>query len=475
MSELLFPSYNYLPHHLKTLFLYMGVFPEKHQIPYSKIIRLWIVEGFLERNLSKTWEDVADQCLKDLISRSVVIVHQHSTGNGIKTCRLHSVFWPLCIREARKNKFFHVIKCYADIVAEDVKIQPRFCIHNNILFGIKYLNNLMSSASNVSSLLCTGPYHQYPVPIYLDDSRLLRILDALTVRFYLFPIQVLKLVELRYLALTYNGKLPSSISKLPNLECLIVDRHMAIRSAGKPQWLPVEIWDMKKLKHLQIMGNEVPDPCEGSVLPKLSTLSDISSHSCTRSVLESIPNLKKLGIRIEISSDAASDCEPSSCFDHISLLNKLESLKCVIVNPTLKNPPLLSVFPLGLKKLCLSGLGYPWEEMSKIASLPNLEVLKLRCYAFRGPKWEIEDNRFMRLEFLLIEDSDLMHWTAGKESFRFLDCLSIKHCYRLKQVPRKFSSDLREIQVRDCSPFISNWAKFVSLKIDVHVHASWDE
>ncbi|KAL8056779.1 hypothetical protein ABFX02_04G140650 [Erythranthe guttata] len=141
MSELLFPSYNYLPHHLKTLFLYMGVFPEKHQIPYSKIIRLWIVEGFLERNLSKTWEVVADQCLKDLISRSVVIVHQHSTGNGIKTCRLHSVFWPLCIREARKNKFFHVIKCYADIVAEDVKIQPRFCIHNNILFGIKYLNN----------------------------------------------------------------------------------------------------------------------------------------------------------------------------------------------------------------------------------------------------------------------------------------------------------------------------------------------
>ncbi|KAL7153032.1 hypothetical protein ABFS83_04G137800 [Erythranthe nasuta] len=123
---------------------------------------------------------------------------------------------------------------------------------------------------------------------------------------------------------------------------------MAIRCAGKPQWLPVEIWDMKKLKHLQIMGNEVPDPYEGSVLPKLSTLSDISSHSCTRSVLESIPNLKKLGIRIEISSDAATDYESSSCFNHVSLLNKLESLKCVILNPTFKNPPRLSVFPLGL-------------------------------------------------------------------------------------------------------------------------------
>ncbi|KAL9170660.1 hypothetical protein ABFS82_04G160600 [Erythranthe guttata] len=482
MSEVLFPNYDYLPRHLKEPFLYSGVFPMKKSIPYSKIVNLWISEGFLEQNPLKTPENVAAECLKDLISRSVVMVHQQSTSNTIKTCRLHSVFWHLCIKEARKNKFFHVVKRYADIVAEDVESQPRFCIHNNVLFGIKDLNNLIASTSNVSSLLCTGPYHQYPVPICLDHSNLLRILDALTVHFYLFPIDVLKLVELRYLSLTYNGNLPSSISKLSNLECLIVGRPLAITSVENPLCLPVEIWDMKKLKHLQFTGsNQVPDPGEGSFLPNLVTLSDISARSCNTGVFRSIPNLKKLGIRIELSPDEATDREPLSCFQHISHLEKLESLKCVVVNPIFNTtgiavcpPPPLSVFPSGLKKLSLCGLGYPWEEMSKIALLPNLEVLKLRSYAFRGPKWEVEDNRFLRLEFILIEDSDLVRWTAGNGSFPFLECLNIKHCYKLQAMPRKFSFDLGKIQVVDCTPLVVNWAKKLT-KIDVRVDASWDD
>ncbi|EYU24406.1 hypothetical protein MIMGU_mgv1a002161mg [Erythranthe guttata] len=381
MSEVLFPNYDYLPRHLKEPFLYSGVFPMKKSIPYSKIVNLWISEGFLEQNPLKTPENVAAECLKDLISRSVVMVHQQST-----------------------------------------------------------------------------------------------------IHFYLFPIDVLKLVELRYLSLTYNGNLPSSISKLSNLECLIVGRPLAITSVENPLCLPVEIWDMKKLKHLQFTGsNQVPDPGEGSFLPNLVTLSDISARSCNTGVFRSIPNLKKLGIRIELSPDEATDREPLSCFQHISHLEKLESLKCVVVNPIFNTtgiavcpPPPLSVFPSGLKKLSLCGLGYPWEEMSKIALLPNLEVLKLRSYAFRGPKWEVEDNRFLRLEFILIEDSDLVRWTAGNGSFPFLECLNIKHCYKLQAMPRKFSFDLGKIQVVDCTPLVVNWAKKLT-KIDVRVDASWDD
>ncbi|XP_012852930.1 PREDICTED: putative late blight resistance protein homolog R1A-10 [Erythranthe guttata] len=468
MSVVLFPSYECLSEHLKQVFLYMGVFPQRCEIKYSNLINMWIAEGFLENY------QLAAQCLSDLISRSLVMVRQQSTGNGIKTCSLHSAFWPLCVKEARSNKFFHVLTKYADGLTEDIKSQPRLCIHNNILFGIEDLNNIMASILNVSSVLCTGPYHQYPVPVCLDHSRLLRMLDALTIRFYLFPIEVIKLIELRYLALTYNGNLPSSISQLSSLECLIVGRHLVIRPAGRPPCLPLEIWDMKKLKHLRIMGTEIPDPCEGSFLPNLSTLSDMNTRSCTRSVLESIPNLKKLGIRIEISPDVTTYQEPLSCFDHISHLEKLESLKCVIVNPILKNPPPLSIFPSGLKKLSLSGLGYPWEEMSKIDLLPNLEVLKLRCCAFRGPRWEVETKRFLRLEFILIEDSDLVHWTAGRGSFPFLDCLSIKHCYKLQEIPRRLGFELGKIQVVDCSPSIVNWAKNLT-KIDVLVHSSWDD
>ncbi|KAI3464224.1 hypothetical protein Pfo_020887 [Paulownia fortunei] len=487
MYKVLFLSYNYLPQHLKACFLYMGVFPQNYEIPLSKLINLWRAEGFLEPEPFATSEYFALECLRGLVSRSIVMVRQNTSRNGIKTCGLHSAFWHLCIREAGKNKFLHVLNSYADGLAEDIKSQRRLCIHKSILFGIKDVYKSMASISTARFLLCTGPPHQYPVPICFG-LRLLRVLDALSLRFYEFPIEVLKLVQLRYLALTYNGKLPASISKLWNLLCLIVYRHLSIKSSGAPSYLPVEIWDMQEVKHLQIMGSDLPDPC-GALLPNLLTLLDVSAHSCTKGVLERIPNLKKLGIRIELAPDAA---EPLCCFDHISHLDELESLKCVIVNPILRSevaapPPPLSIFPSGLKKLTLSGFGYPWEELSKIASLPNLEVFKLQCYAFRGPKWETCRWGFPQLKVLLIEDNDLVHWTVGHDSFPWLEHLSIICCYKLEQIPRQFAyGSLRMIELIDCNPLAVTRAKqikeigekardYLDVYIDVRVHSSWDD
>ncbi|KAI3472769.1 hypothetical protein Pfo_031296, partial [Paulownia fortunei] len=155
--------------------------------------------------------------------------------------------------------------------------------------------------------------------------------------------------------------------------------------------------------------------------------------------------------QIELTPDAA---EPLPCFE---IKNELISLKCVIVNPEVRfqvvaPPPPLSNFPSCLKELTLSGFGYPWEYMSKIASFWNLEVLKLRCYAFRGPKWVTKRRGFLRLEFLLIEDTDLVHWTAEPESFPKLHQLSIKHCYKLQEIPWEFSESLRSIEVVDSTP-----------------------
>ncbi|KAL8494016.1 hypothetical protein ACS0TY_024988 [Phlomoides rotata] len=112
-------------------------------------------------------------------------------------------------------------------------------------------------------------------------------------------------------------------------------------------------------------------------ISQLITLLDVATRSGM--VLSRVPNLKKLGIKIELAPDAA---DPLYCIDHISHLTNLESLKCVIVNPAFKLgvvSPVLSFpcFLFSLKKLGLSGKGYPWKEMRNVTSLPNLEVLKL--------------------------------------------------------------------------------------------------
>ncbi|GFQ06976.1 putative late blight resistance protein homolog r1a-6 [Phtheirospermum japonicum] len=448
IMNVLLPSYNDLPQHLKACFLYMGVFPQNYEITRSELIKLWSAEGFLDQHASFT--DL-DNIIDHLVDGCLLIVRRRSSTFKVKTCSLHSSFWHLCRRKAWENKFSHVINCYEDGLADGIKSQRRLCIHNNILFGIKDVYNSMASISTARSLLCSGPPHLYPVPICFK-LKLLRVLDALSICSYDFPMEALKLVHLKYFALTYNGKLPRSISKLWNLQFLIVRRHLRIKHNGSHTNLPIEIWDMKELKHLQVMGSDLPYPCDDTLLPNLIALLDVSPRSCTKGVLEKLPNLEKLGIRIEV---APFGHEPLSCFDHISHLSRLESLKCVIVNPVLwcdvvVPPPPLSIFPLGLRKLTLSGLGYPWEELSKIGLLPKLEVLKLRCCAFRGPKWETSYKRFLELRFLLIEDCDLVHWKVTSGSFYRIWRLSLKNCYKLEEIPLEFVGNLREIEVVDC-------------------------
>ncbi|KAL0335799.1 UNVERIFIED_CONTAM: putative late blight resistance proteinR1A-10 [Sesamum radiatum] len=420
----------------------------------------------LKSNSGKTLEDFAKEYLDQLVSRSLVLVRQNSSNSdhGIKTCKTHTTYWHMCVKEAGKDMFFHVINNYANGIRKGVESGRRLCIHNNVLFGIKDVYKSMVSVSNARSLLCTGPHHQYPIPIHFS-LRLLRVLDALTIRFYTFPIEVLKLVQLRYLAFTYNKSLPASISKLWNLQYLIVHRQYPSINPSRSRCLPIEIWNMQELRHLEVMGIDLPYPNFATpLLPNLLTLLGISAESCTEEVLGRIANLKRLGIQIELGLDAAQSL---SCFDHLSHLYGLQTLKCIVVNPkpsfqvVAPATPPFSVFPSGLKKLTLSGLGLPWEYMSVIAQLPKLEILKLRQYAFQGPVWKVYDSQFLHLKFLLLEDTDLEFWSAGGFSFILLKHLIISHCYKLKDfctVIRGILS-VEMIELVDCSPSLAASAK----------------
>ncbi|EYU17691.1 hypothetical protein MIMGU_mgv1a025613mg [Erythranthe guttata] len=507
MSKVLHPSYEYLPQYLKACFLYMGVFPQNYEIPYSKLVNLWRAEGFLSYVDETTneyfavkhlFEYFAVKCLFELISKSLVMIHKQSYSNGMKTFSLHSPFWYLCNKEAMKRKFFYALNTLADALAEEgTEGHRRLCVRNNVLFAIKDVYDWVESTSTVRSLLCTGPYHPYPVPVCSSLS-LLKILDALTIRFYEFSMEVVTLVQLTYLALTFNGNLPSSISNLWNLEYLIVRRHLSIIGFGGnySSYLPMEIWRMQELKHVHVMGSDLPDPPteeEESLLPNLLSLLDVTPQSCTKDVFERTPNLQKLGIRIQLS---INDDEPFSFFDHISHLHKLEKLKCAIVNPKIMlsgvvAPPVpLSIFPPSLVKLTLSGLGYPWEEMSKISSLPSLRVLKLRCHAFRGAKWVTRREEFPNLEFLLIEDSDIVEWSFKKKKkdivewtfpdimgLEALRSLSLKHCYKLERIPLRIGM-VKKIELVDCkplSPSYPEWFKRFNYNLlHFNVHSSWE-
>ncbi|XP_047964398.1 putative late blight resistance protein homolog R1A-10 [Salvia hispanica] len=464
ISKVLFPSYDYLPQSLKMSFLFMGVFPLHYDTPPFKIITMLTAKGL--------WCDW--KCLTDLgfdyslvlrNFRSVDKTSCESTYRKYKTCWLHCSWRHVCRGEASKHKFYRVLNKLIDAGEEVLNGQRGLCLENNILFGIKEFGNSvrLNCASFTRSILFYGPYHQYPIPIDVG-FRLLREIDALTQRFYTFPVEILSLVQLKYLALTCNGELPATISKLFNLRTLIIHPHLNIRHCRAPSYVPIQIWDMQDLEHIEILGKSLVAPSHVASLKNLKTLVGVNASICT--VLElskRIPNIRKLGIQIELTPyDDHNNL--LSCFDCISTL-ELDILKLSITNPVVKKDHAFPVtpgslkLPHNLKKLHLSGMGFPWEYMDVVGSLPFLQALNLRSYAFQGSHWAAKRYSFRNLRFLLIEESDLVQWKPRYGSFPNLTYLSMKHCYKLKEIGKPASLTLwssenptRMIELEDCNP-----------------------
>ncbi|XP_057789223.1 putative late blight resistance protein homolog R1A-10 [Salvia miltiorrhiza] len=489
-SKVLFPSYDYLPQELKTPFLYLGVFPPDYDIPISKLMNMLAIEGwFHKRNktLAMVWYCLEEFCTyknlalsnqRSFYTKDVAYQRRCSyspcryghlaNSNQIsiipeddflwiskyKTCRLHSSWRHVCREEARKDKFYHILNKLVDGSEDGVKGQRCLCLENNILFSIKdFCNSVrLNCEFYTHSLLFFGPYHQYPIPVG-NDFKLLGKLDALNLRFYTFPTDILTLVLLKYLALTCNGELPPTISKLFNLRILIIHPHNNIRIFGTPSYVPVQIWDMKELEHIEILGKSLVAPSHSASLKKLSTIVGVDASIFTILKLSyKVPYIKKLVVQTPYDDHHGL----LSCFGCISTLGSLEILKFSIIDPEIKHDDAFSsalMFPRWtLKKLHLSGMGFSWEYMDEIGSLPSLEVLKLRAYAFQGPKWEARDGSFLKLKFLLIEDTDLVQWKPRYESFPHLACLSMKHCYELEEIhwPSHYRSG--SIELVDCNP-----------------------
>ncbi|XP_047954303.1 uncharacterized protein LOC125200646 [Salvia hispanica] len=372
--------------------------------------------------------------------------------------------------------FYHVLYKLIDAEEEVLKGQRGLCLENNILFGIKDFRDSMrlNCASFARFLFCYGPYHQYPIPIDVGFM-LLREIDARTLRFYTFPIEILTLIQLKYLALTSNGEVPSTISKLFNLRVLIIHPHMKIRRCGAPSYVPIQVWDMQELEHIEILGKSLVAPSHVVSLEKLSTLIGVNASICTILKLsQRIPNIKKLEIQIEVTPYEDHN-DLLSCFDYISTLESLEILKLSITNPVIKKGNVFPVtdgalkLPCNLKKLHLSGMGFPWKYMNDIASLPNLEALKLRSYAFQGSYWNIKDYRFRSLKFLLIEESDLVQMRLRYGSFPELRNLSMKHCYKFKGIHMASSFNMcsLEIELEDGNLLALAWATQLQPRSDV--------
>ncbi|GFQ04752.1 putative late blight resistance protein homolog r1a-6 [Phtheirospermum japonicum] len=432
-------SYKQLPVHLKPCFLYMGFFPEDAKIRVSSLIKLWVAEGFLKPIHGKSLEMVAEEYLNDLTSRNLILVDEVGFSGKMKICKMHDLLRDLCLRE-------------------NVNTQRRISIHLSM--------NPRVHADLKSASLARSLIGEVDGGLPLFGFRLLRVwnVDETNHKLYFgespnstYPRQaIFQLVNLRHLIIQLfwnTGTLiPSSVHLLWNLQTMIEDYTLAAPA-------PFQIWKMPQLRHVEFDRFDLLDPPSGHmegqddfVLENLQTLCTVNDFNCGEEVVKRVPNIKKLSV----SYASQEECS-SFCFENIGRLHKLESLTFNWSFTTKRDVLELQnlTFPRSLKKLSLYGSRFNWDVMiTKIGSLPLLEVLKLELWYLEGGfEWETVEGQFQSLKYLRIGVCDLEYWRTESTHFPCLEHLVLRSLHKLKEIPPEVGDipTLKSIELEYCS------------------------
>lgn len=456
-------SYHYLPEPLKCCFLSMGTaFPEDFEVEAWRLIQLWIAEDFIKPEKPKRLEEVAKDYLDDLISRNLIMVNKRRLTGETKTCGVHDRLHEFCLIEAKKTNFMHVVRrgFYSSSTAyetSDSSVQ-------SFSFRTKAHLNMCHNATR--SLYFFGEFITSPSPSPKSSIHF-KLLKVLAIfrhdMFSSFPIEITNLVNLRYLAVASHGDPPESISKLRKLQTLIFTNLVGFAN------LPVKIWKLTDLRHIRV--NRCSYLCSPSTAglhkTKMSNLEEFSTlcfSSCTNEIFSAIPNLKRLSIRQTYSESLKCALRNTDHFLDMSILRKLQASKCffyVHYRCSLRR----YIFPTCLKRLTLKGSYLPWEELSSLVVLPNLEVLKLKNCKRDDQVWSLKDDEeFARIKLLLIGNTKLKRWEACSDCFPMLQSLVLKDCTELENIPEDFVNSclLESIELYDCSTSAADSARSIA-------------
>ncbi|KAK4715584.1 hypothetical protein R3W88_013922 [Solanum pinnatisectum] len=447
-------SYQNLPYHLKSCFLYFGMFSDKEEINISKLILLWIGEGFVKDDEHQTLEDIAEGYFKNLVESNLVMLDKRNCGGKVKVCRIHDILFHFCKERAHtENLIQRIQRSEGDVYFPNQLGQRRLAFYAEVDDLVEW----RSSCSLVSSVLFRKANINASSSIanasdMFHDFRFLKVLDLEFTLIDSFPTNM---VYLRYFAAqTSHESITSSIHMLWNLETLIVNGmrgHLSV---------PSTIWNMVKLRHLHIS----PSFTAEQLLEDSSELNDLVTFStpyfsCVEDaelMLGKTPNIRELKCKFKgLSSDQ---------FSVLDFPTQLEVLDIFGDQHVESLPYLVRISASNLKKLKVSYYILGSQHLSNISQLQNLQELELDFVKFEGEIWEVRKGEFAELKVLkLVNCSSLKEWTVQDDAFSKLERMVLRCCQLLVEIPSWFAeiSSLKYIEVDNCNGSVVESARII--------------
>lgn len=232
-------SYDGLPYHLKSCFLYLSLFPENHEIRLTRLLRRWIAEGYITKPRDMTVEELGRRYYNELISRSMIQPSEKARATmAVERCRVHGVVLQIILSQSiEENQLF--------IMDKHCNEAPQSKIRHLVV--TRWKKNEKMASINLSQVRSLTIFGRCPVSLISSKLRLLRVLDLEdTLELENDDLKHIgELHHLRYLGLrkTNISRLPSSLENLRFLETLDVQD-------TKVTQLPVGITKLEKLCHL---------------------------------------------------------------------------------------------------------------------------------------------------------------------------------------------------------------------------------
>ncbi|KAH6794382.1 hypothetical protein C2S52_004859 [Perilla frutescens var. hirtella] len=422
VMQILELSYMHLPLHLKPCFLYLGTFKEDKVILARKLMRLWIAEGFISKEIEKHAEDVAEEYLMELIDKSLVMVAKRRSDGGVKTCTVHDLLRDFCLKRCKEENFI--------------------AFEENSLSGYEEGSRLRVVGGCISRRDCQHVHSIHgrislPSDFEAGDLRLLKVLNFDYHRLVPRHRGIEYLVNLRYLIIGegMDGTSYSAISLLlESIWGLVKLEHLLVNTKWRVS-LPPAILKMGKLRFLQVNCEARYDEDCNQTCTQTTNLKFLSrlviGDRKDEEMLRCSPHLRKLKC---VSPKSLKERMEYRHFD-LSFLTQLESLNVVFNVHQMKG----IIYPANLKKLTLADAVLTRKKISMIGRLENLVVLKLRgcIFAGAGEDWDTRDGEFQKLRFLKLQDMRYLNrWNvASSQHFPRLERLFLYFCSHLRNIP----------------------------------------